>query len=144
MTNPQVTHLSAAPQQAQPTHTIDGWTEITDANFEAEVLQSPEVVLVEFYGNQCSACRMFESTLEKFAKHYAGKFKLLRSNSAYGHKYQQQYGYAGEPTTAIFYGGEPQGSVLGSSDLTIFEMFLQKELSKLATKYNLPPFTRSW
>lgn len=50
--------------------------EITDQNFEAEVLQSKEPVLVDFWAGWCGPCLMAAPIIDKLAKDYAGKLKV--------------------------------------------------------------------
>lgn len=127
---------------SHPHKEIHGYRTITDETFQDDVLTSPEVVLVEFYRNSCSSCGLFEPTLARLYYHYQGRFKFLRYNTDLGHYFTQKYNIVGEPTTAIFYQGELQGTVVGASALSMFESQLRPILVAMANKYNLPPITR--
>lgn len=125
-----------------PPRSLDGYQEVRDADFQIEVLDSSEVVIVEFYRDTCSSCHIFEPALLELRERYAGRFKFTRLNTDYGTFFQKKYKFEGEPTTAVFYRGELQGFVLGASMFDYFESELLKVLSAMTKKYNMPPITR--
>ncbi|MBK7848273.1 MAG: thioredoxin [Zoogloea sp.] len=53
---------------------------VTDANFEAEVLQSTSPVLVDYWAEWCGPCKMIAPILDEVAKEYAGKLKVAKLN----------------------------------------------------------------
>lgn len=125
-----------------PPRTLDGYQEVTDENFQVEVLDAADVVIVEFYRNTCSSCHILEPALLELRERYQGRFKFTRLNTDSGTYFQQKYDFQGEPTTAVFYRGQMEGFVLGASMFNFFESELLKVLSRLTTKYNMPPITR--
>lgn len=126
------------------TSELAGYKAVSDQNFQDEVLLSKEIVLVEFYRPNCSSCGLFEPALLELRKRYDGRFKFLRYNTNESHYFSQKYNIVGEPTTAFFYQGELQGTVVGGSMFGIFESQMHNVLVALATKYNLQPIGRSF
>ena len=56
--------------------------ELNRDNYESEVLQSKEPVLVDFWGSQCKPCLALMSTVEGLEKDYAGRLKVAKVNAA--------------------------------------------------------------
>jgi thioredoxin 1 len=55
-------------------------TEVGDQNFEAEVLNSPVPVLVDFWAAWCAPCRMLAPVVEAIAENYEGKARVVKVN----------------------------------------------------------------
>lgn len=85
----------------------------TDANFKAEVLSSPTLVLVDFWAEWCGPCRMLGPVVEKIAKDYAGKVKVGKMNVDDNSETPQQYGIQGIPTVILFKGGQVVEQLVG-------------------------------
>ena len=71
---------------------------VTDDTFEAEVPQSQQPVLVDYWAEWCGPCKMIAPILDEVANEYAGKLKSPRSISTTTRKPGQQYGIRGIPT----------------------------------------------
>lgn len=123
-------------------NSITGFKAISDENFQIEVLDTPGIILVEFYRNSCSSCKVFESTLVEFQNRYQGQMKFTRLNTDLGEYFQKKYNFIGAPTTAVFYSGQLQGEVVGASNLQVFENQFLPIIGKLVTKYNIQPVAR--
>ena len=80
--------------------------ELTDTNFESEVLQSDKPVLVDFWAEWCMPCRMLGPTIEKIAKDYAGKVKVGKVDTDANRDVSLRYGISAIPTVILFKNGQ--------------------------------------
>ena len=80
--------------------------DITDANFEEEVLQSDMPVLVDFWAPWCGPCRAAGPVLESLSEKYDGKIKFVKVNVDENPSSPGKYGVMGIPTTILFAGGQ--------------------------------------
>ncbi len=81
-------------------------TEFTEANFQDEVLQSSEPVLVDFWAPWCGPCRMIAPVIEELASEYSGAVKVGKVNIDDNPGPAQTYGVMNIPTLLLFKSGE--------------------------------------
>jgi thioredoxin 1 len=79
---------------------------VTDANFESEVLQSSEPVLVDFWAPWCMPCRMIVPVIEELAAENAGAVKVAKLDVQDNPDTAAAYGVNSIPALMIFKGGE--------------------------------------
>lgn len=90
-------------------------TEVTDQNFETEVLKSDQPVLVDFWAEWCQPCRMLAPTVESVAEKYKGKARVVKLNVDDSTSTAQRYGIKGIPTLILFRGGNENDRVVGTT-----------------------------
>jgi thioredoxin 1 len=80
--------------------------ELNDDNFEAEVLQASQPVLVDFWAPWCGPCRQIAPMVEELAKENAGSVKVVKVNVDDCPQVAQSYSISSIPTLVVFKGGD--------------------------------------
>lgn len=84
---------------------MSGTIELTDDNFENEVLKSDKPVLVDFWASWCSPCKMVEPVVEEIALDFAERIKVGKLNVDDHNRTASQYGIMSIPSILFFKGG---------------------------------------
>jgi thioredoxin 1 len=87
--------------------------EVTAGTFDAEVLQSLQPVLVDFWAAWCMPCRMVAPVVEKVAEAFAGRAKVCKVNVDEAPELANRYGIRGIPSLLVFRGGDVVGRLTG-------------------------------
>lgn len=88
--------------------------ELTKDNWEKEVAQSDQLVLVDFWAPWCGPCRALGPTIDKLAEQFAGKLKVGKLNTDEYQDVALRYDITGIPQLLFFKGsGEPQERLVG-------------------------------
>ena len=100
--------------------------ELTDANFESEVVNSPQPVLVDFWAEWCMPCRMLAPVIDKLSQEYEGKVKVGKVDTDANRDISVKYGISAIPTIILFKGGEVAKKFVGVTPKTEFKAELDK------------------
>jgi len=87
-------------------------------NFQSEVLESAEPVVVDFWAEWCGPCKMIAPSLEEIAVELEGKVKVAKLNIDENPELAAQFGVRSIPTLAIFKGGEVADISVGAKPKT--------------------------
>ncbi len=88
--------------------------EVSDSSFEAEVLQSPLPVLVDFWAPWCGPCKAIAPVVAELAKEYAGKLKVVKMNVDDHPQTPSRYGVRGIPNLILFKAGQVRDQIVGA------------------------------
>jgi thioredoxin 1 len=88
--------------------------EITDANFEQEVLKSDVPVLLDFWAVWCGPCKMIAPFVQEIANEYEGKIKVGKVDVDNNPQTAMTYGIRSIPTLLIFKGGKIADQIIGA------------------------------
>ena len=88
--------------------------EISDGEFDAEVLKSPIPALVDFWAPWCGPCKSIAPVLDELSTEYSGKVKFAKINVDDNPKTPTQYGVRGIPNLVLFKGGKVVEQIVGA------------------------------
>lgn len=88
--------------------------EITDNNFENEVLKSDKPVLIDFWAVWCGPCKLIAPIVEELASEYDGKVKIGKLDVDNNQQTSIKFGVRSIPTLLLFKNGELKDTIIGA------------------------------
>ncbi len=103
--------------------------EVTDANFDQEVLKSDQPVLIDFWAVWCGPCKALSPIVDQVAESYSGKVKVAKMNVDQNPGTPGRYGIRGIPTLLIFKDGQVKEQIVGYVPKETIEKVIDKHMS---------------
>jgi len=102
----------------------DNIVHVSDASFEADVLQADGPVLVDFWAEWCGPCKMIAPVLKELAGEYQGRLKVCKMDVDANTATAPKYGVRGIPTLIVFNQGEVAGTKVGAMSKSQLSAFV--------------------
>jgi len=106
----------------------NGIVEVTDANFDQDVLKADQPVLVDFWATWCGPCRAIAPIVDELAKEYQGKIKVGKMDVDRNNATPMRYGVRGIPTLLVFKGGQVKEQIVGYVQKETIQKALDKHI----------------
>jgi thioredoxin 1 len=103
-------------------------SQVSDDQFENEVLKSSEPVLVDFWAEWCGPCKMIAPILDELATSYAGRLKVAKVNIDHNQKTPRNYNVRGIPTLMIFKNGKVEATQIGAVSKTQLTQLIDRTI----------------
>ena len=104
----------------------DKIVQLNPANFDAEVLQSTNPVLVDFWAEWCAPCKAIAPILDELANEVGDSFKIAKLNVDESQEIAGRYGIRAIPTLLVFSGGEVKDQIVGLRSKSDLKAALEK------------------
>ena len=102
---------------------------VSDASFEADVLNSEHPVLVDYWAEWCGPCKMIAPILDEVASSYEGKLKVAKLNVDENRDIPAKFHIRGIPTLMIFKGGQVAATKVGAMSKSQLTAFIDQQLA---------------
>ncbi|MEQ8802852.1 thioredoxin TrxA [Haliea sp.] len=101
---------------------------VSDASFDADVLNADIPVLVDFWAEWCGPCKMIAPVLDEIASEYAGKLKVCKVDVDANPDIPPKFGIRGIPTLILFKGGSAEATKVGALSKSQLVDFIKEVL----------------
>jgi thioredoxin 1 len=106
----------------------ENMVEVTDANFQQEILNSSKPALVDFWAAWCAPCRAIAPHVEALAKEYEGKLRVGKCDIDSNPNVPSQFDIRSIPTLLVFKEGKVIGQIVGAVSRAKIEDLIKKAL----------------
>jgi len=103
--------------------------EVSDSNFESEVVNSDVPVLIDFWAPWCGPCRAIAPIVEEISSSYEGKIKVGKMNVDENQATTMKFGIRSIPTLIMFKGGEAIDQIIGAVPKGEIEKVVERSLA---------------
>jgi thioredoxin 1 len=101
---------------------------VSDASFDADVLQSKKPVLVDYWAEWCGPCKMIAPILDEVATAYGDKLQIAKMNVDENRDVPGKFGIRGIPTLMIFKDGQLAATKVGAMSKSQLTAFIDQQL----------------
>jgi thioredoxin 1 len=102
---------------------------LSDASFEADVLQASIPVLVDYWAEWCGPCKMIAPILDEVAGAYQGKLQIAKLNVDENREVPAKFGIRGIPTLMLFKDGKLSATKVGAMSKAQLTAFIDQQLA---------------
>ena len=102
---------------------------VSDASFEADVLQPGSAVLVDYWAEWCGPCKMIAPILDEVAGTYQGKLQIAKMNVDENREIPAKFGIRGIPTLMLFKNGQLAATKVGAMSKAQLTAFIDQQLA---------------
>jgi thioredoxin 1 len=102
---------------------------VSDATFEADVLNAGKPVLVDYWAEWCGPCKMIAPILDEVAGTYSDKLQVAKMNVDENRDIPAKFGIRGIPTLMLFKNGELAATKVGAMSKAQLTAFIDQQLS---------------
>jgi len=102
---------------------------VSDDSFDADVMQSPLPVLVDYWAEWCGPCKMIAPILDELSATYKDKLQVAKMNVNENRDIPAKFGIRGIPTLMLFKGGQLAATKVGAMSKAQMTAFIDQQLS---------------